>query len=135
VNKMSERILKMAQKASSEALAKQTQEGLYKVFIELRCGGVAKEIKAGRNVTGNAAYGVRMCVHDKIGPRVNVETLKFIPMTKRAEEIEKKTVAYIDLILKNGGFKPLPSDLISQLRKKDKAFEQKIKKRRAERKK
>ena len=129
------KILKMAHRASAEALAKQTQDGLYKVFKVLKCGGVAKEIKAGRNVSGNAAYGFRMCVHSRLGPTVNVDTWKFNPMTKRAKEIEQGFVKNINGMLKNGGFKTLPPDIISKLRAKDKSFEQKMKKRRAERKK
>ena len=133
--KMSERILKMAQKAADEALKKQIQVGLAKVFTELSCKGVAKEIKAGRNVLGNVAYGIRFCVHEKLGPRVDPETLKFSPMTKKAKLMEKKFIKYTNFLLKQGKFKPLPSDLVSKMRKKDKAFEQKIRKRRAERKK
>ena len=132
---MSERILKMAQKAANEALKKQVQVGLSKLFTELSCKAVAKEIKAGRNVTGNVAFGIKMCVHDKVGPTVNVDTLKFNPMTKKAKLMEKKFIKYTNFLLKQGKFKPLPSDLVSKMRKKDKAFEQKIRKRRAERKK
>ena len=129
------KILREAQRIADEALKKQIQVGLAKVFTELSCKGVAKEIKAGRNVSGNAAYGIRMCVHGKLGPRVDPETLKFYPMTAKAKKIEKGMIKYTNLLLKNAKFKPLPSDLVSQLRKKDKAFEQKIRKRRAERKK
>jgi len=39
-------------------LKKQTQDGLAKVYDAAGCGGVAKEIRAGRNVTKNAEYGI-----------------------------------------------------------------------------
>lgn len=129
------KILREAQRIADEALRKQVQVGLAKVFTEVSCKAVAREIKAGRNVTGNAAYGIRLCVHGKLGPRVDPETLKFYPMTAKAKKIEKGYIKYTNLLLKNAKFKPLPSNLISQMRKKDKAFERRVRKQRAERRK
>ncbi|MHC3128750.1 MAG: hypothetical protein IBV52_01555 [Candidatus Bathyarchaeota archaeon] len=117
------------------ALKKQTQEGLFKLFNLLSCKGVAKEIKAGRNVTGNVEFGIRMCVHDRFGPRVDVKTMKFYPQTAKSKKIEKKFVNTTNKLLEIGGFRKISPKFLAKLKQKDKAFEQKIKKRRAERKK
>ena len=61
-----------------ETLRKQVMVELAKVFTELNYKAVGREIKAGRNVTGNVAYGIRLCVHGKVGPRVDPETLNFL---------------------------------------------------------
>lgn len=126
---MSEKVLKAVEKRLDKKLKKQTQDGLYTVFKELRCGAVARDIKAGRNVTGNSAVGFRLCVHDRLGPRYDPTTGKFSPMTANGKRIEKKFEENINGLLESGGFKPMPSNLIPNLRKKDKAFEQRVKKR------
>lgn len=125
-----EKELKKVKKILDDDLKKQTQEGLYKVYKELGCLGVAKEIRAGRNVTKNAEYGIRMCVHSKIGPRVDPETLEFYPMTKKGKEILEKFVPTVDKYLDNAGFKKMSPALLSDLKRKDKDFEQMIKERR-----
>lgn len=127
---MAEAILRKAKRISAEALKKQTQEGLAKIFSELSCKGVAKEIKAGRNVVGNVEYGLRLCIHDKLGPRVNVETRKFIPMTDRDKEIEEQMVKLMNKALENGGFRKVSPTLIPTLRKKDEEFKQRVESRR-----
>lgn len=123
-------VLRKVKKMTREALQKQTRDGLSKIFTELSCKGIAREIKAGRNVSGNAAFGIRMCVHNKIGPRVNVKTMKFSPMTKRAKQIEKGFVDKVNFLLKNADYSPMPSDLISRMRKKDADFKKEVAKRR-----
>lgn len=130
---MSARMLRQVEKVAEQALKKQTQEGLAKIFSQLSCKGVAREIKAGRKVAGNVEFGIRLCVHEKLGPRVNVKTMKFTPMTTKAKKIEKKFVKFANVLLKNGGFRQVSPKLISDLAKKDKAFERKIAKRRKRR--
>lgn len=120
--------LNKVKKLLDSNLRKQTQDGLFEVYKELGCLGVAKEIRAGRNVTGNAEYGIRMCLHEKVGPRVNPDTLEFHPMTNKAMEIEEKFVDRIDKVLENGGFEKMSPSLLSGLRRKDEAFEERIRK-------
>lgn len=109
-------------------LKKQTQTGLAELYESLGCGGVAKEIKAGRNVAANAEYGIHICVHPKTAPRVNPETLEFFPQTKRGIELEEKFVDRVNIVLESGGFKRMPPSLLPNLRKKDREFENRIKK-------
>ena len=132
---MSEKVLKAIEKRLDKNLKKQTQDGLSEIFKLASCGGVAKEIKAGRNVTGNAAFGIRMCIHPKVGPRVDPTTLKFSPMTKRGKELEERFIDTTNLMLETGGFPRMRSDLLSKLRKGDKEFESEIKARRKKRRK
>ena len=109
-------------------LKKQTQDGLAKVYDAAGCGGVAKEIRAGRNVTKNAEYGIYICIHSKTGPTVNPDNMKFFPQTKRGKEVEGKFIGKVNEALAGGGFKRMSPSLLSDIRKKDKAFEQRIKK-------
>jgi len=127
---MSERLLRKVEKAAEVALKKQTQEGLAKIFTMLSCKGVAKEIKAGRNVSGNVEFGIRHCVHPKIGPRVNVKTWKFTRMTPKAKRIEKNFLKYANKMLTSAGFREVSPKLLTKLSQGDKAFERKIKTRR-----
>lgn len=123
------KVLKVVEKRLDNRLKKQTQDGLATVFKELRCGAIARKIKAGRNVTGNTTMGFRLCVHDRLGPRYDPIKRKFSPMSANGKRIEKKFEENINGLLESGGFKPMPSSLISNLRKKDKAFEKSVKKR------
>lgn len=127
---MAERIVRALEKKAELALKKQAQEGLAKIFSKLSCGGVAREIKKGRNVTGNVEYGIRLCVHDKIGPRVNVETMKFTPQSAKSKRLEKSFVDTANKLLESGGFRKTSPNLIAKMRQGDKAFERKIKQRR-----
>ena len=127
---MAERILGNLKKTTDLALKKQSQEGLAKIFSMLGCKGVAGQIKAGRKVTGNAEFGIRFCVHDKIGPRVNVETMKFSPQTQEAKQLEEAFVKNVNKLLEVGGFSKLSSGLLGKLREKDEAFERQVKSRR-----
>jgi len=121
---------KALKKAGDEALKKQTKEGFVKLFNVLGLKGVAKEIKAGRNVRGNVAYGIKHGVHDKLGARYNPSTGKFFPMTKKAKAMESRFITLSNKLLKAGGYKPLNKrELIAELRRKDAAFKKKIKNR------
>lgn len=127
---MSEKVLSAIEKRLQKNLKKQVQKGLAQVFKEVSCGAVAREIKAGRNVTGNAEFGVRMCVHPKVGPRYNPSTKRFFPQTKKGKRLEEQFIEKTNLMLETGGFRTMSPRLLSKLRKKDKAFEKRVKKRR-----
>ena len=125
------KILSSVKKTLDAKLRQQTQEGLAKVFTELRCGGVAKEIKGGRNVVGNVEYGIKMCVHEKLGPRVDPSDWSFTPQTKRGREMEHQFISLVNKTLENGGYPKLDQGkIIKQLRVKDRAFEKDIMQRR-----
>ena len=126
---MSERTLRAIEKRLDAKLKKQVQNGLAEVFDLASCKAVAREIKAGRKVTGNAEFGIRVCIHPKIGPRYDPSTKKFSPMTAKAKKLEKKYVNKVNDMLEAGGFRKMSPKLISGLRKKDKAFERRMKKR------
>ena len=122
--------LKTVKKALDNDLKKTARTGLSQAYKELGMGGVAKEIKAGRNVRGNAEYGVVMGVHNKLGPRYNMETKEFFPMTKRQREMEHKWIDNTNGLLKMAGEKPMnKASLLKKLRAKDREFAKKVKKR------
>ena len=122
--------LSRLERTLDKALKRQAQNSLSQIFKEAGCGAIAKDIKAGRNVTGNAAFGIRTCIHNKVAPRYNPTTKKFFPMTKRGKELEEEFIKTTNLMLENAGFKKMPSNLLSKLRQKDRDFEKRVKKRR-----
>jgi len=130
---MSEAVLSAVEKRLARNLRKQVQKGLGEIFELTNCKAVGREIRAGRNVTGNAEFGIRLCVHPKIGPRVDPTTLKFTPQSKRGKEMDEKFIKLTNDMLETGGFPKLPSDLLSSMRKEDKEFERKVKARRKKR--
>ena len=123
-------VLDALEKRFDKALQQQSRDALSEVYDLLSCKAIAREIKAGRNVTENAAFGIRICVHDKVGPRYNPTTKKFTPMSAKAKKIEEKFVENVNYLLETGGYKKLSPNIIPHLRKKDKEFEQRVKKRR-----
>lgn len=125
--KVAKAMLDRLEKKLDKAHKQQIQDGLAEVFTKLSCRAVAREIKAGRKVSGNAAFGFRMCVHEKLGPTVNIKTGKFYPQTQRNKNLEKKFEVFTNKLLKSGGFRLMPKNLIPALRKKDKAFEKRVK--------
>ena len=122
--------LKILEKSVDKSLKKQAREGLSTIYKKVGCDAVAREIKADKNVTRNAEYGIRMCVHSKVAPTVDPKTLKFFPQTKKQRDIEKGFVVNVNKLLSNAGYKKMSPSLLSDLRKKDKKFEQSIKLRR-----
>jgi len=126
---MSEKLLKAVEKRFDKKLRKQAQDALSEVYSELDCKGIAREIKAGRKVTGNAEFGIRMCVHPKVGPRFNPTTGKFTPMSARGRRLEEKFIENVDGLLESGGFRKMSSNLIPRLRKKDREFRERVKRR------
>ena len=128
------KVLSRLEKKLDKALKKQAQNALSEIFSEAGCGAIAKEIKAGRNVTGNAEFGIRLCIHNKIAPRVDPATLEFTPMSKRGKQLEKGFIKTTNLLLDNAGFPKMNPKLYDRLQKKDKEFERDIAKRRKERK-
>ena len=135
VKPVSDKVLSAIENRLQKKLKKQVQDGLATVFSEASCKAVAREIKAGRNVTGNAEFGIRMCIHSKTVPRVDPKTLEFTPQSKRGKEMDERFIELTNNMLETGGFKKMNPYLLSRLRKKDKDFEKEIKKRRAKRKK
>lgn len=129
---MSEAVLSAIEKRLAKNLKKQVQTGLAEVFSLANCKAVAREIKAGRNVTGNAEFGIRNCIHPKTAPRVDPTTLKFTPQSKRAKELDEKFIEKTNLMLETGGFPKMSPNLLSNIRKKDKEFEEEIKARKRE---
>ncbi len=130
---MSERVLKAVATRLEKNLRKQVQKGLAEVFELSNCTAVGREIRAGRNVTGNAEWGIRYCIHQKTSPRVDPSTLEFTPQSKEAKILDEKFIKLTNDMLETGGFPRLPSDLLSSMRKKDREFEREIKMRRGKR--
>ncbi len=126
---MSEKVLKAVEKRFDKKLRKQAQNGLSEVYRELGCNAIAREIKAGRKVTGNAEFGIRMCVHPKVGPRFNPTTGKFTPMSAKGRSLEERFIANVDGLLESGGFRKMSPSLIPRLRKKDREFKERVKRR------
>lgn len=122
--------IKTLEKSVDKSLKKQTKEGLSTIYKKMGCDTVAREIKAGKNVTRNAEYGIRICVHPKVAATVDPKTLKFSPQTKKQRDIEKKFVGNVNKLLSNAGYKKMSPSLLSDLKKKDKKFEESIKLRR-----
>ena len=132
---LEDKILKTTKAYYEAKLRKQVQTGFGKVFDELGMKGVANEIRHGRNVEGNVVYGIRHSVHDRLGPRVNVETGQFYPMTKKAKKIERNFIKYANKALASGGFIPFNAKaLISEMERSDLAFKKRVGKRYGKRK-
>ena len=127
---MSEKVLDAIATRLEKNLRKQVQKGLAEVFELANCTAVGREIRAGRNVTGNAEFGIRLCVHPKTAPRVDPTTLKFYPQSKRGKEIDEKFIKLTNDMLETGSFPKMDPNLLSSMRKKDKEFERDIKARR-----
>jgi len=132
-NRTIEGELRAVEKRLARNLRTQVQSGLAQVFSEAKCTAVGREIKAGRNVTKNAEFGIRTCIHPKTGPRVDPITLKFSPQSKRGRELDEKIIEKTNLMLETGGFSKMSPTLLSNLRKQDKEFEEEIKARKRER--
>jgi len=128
-------VLSAIEKRLAKNLREQVQKGLAEVFTLASCKAVGREIKAGRNVTGNAEFGIRTCIHPKTGPRVDPTTLKFTPQSKRGKKLDEQFIEKTNLMLETGGFKKMNPNLLSNLRKNDKEFEREVAVRRKKRKK
>jgi hypothetical protein len=103
--------------------------GLAKTFDIFGYKAVAREIKAGRNVRGNAIYGVNMA-HDRFGPHYDLENKKFLPQTKAMREKEHRFVFLVNKALDGAGEMPIPTaQLFTKFREKDKAFQERVKNR------
>jgi len=127
---MSEKVLEAVATRLEKNLRKQVQKGLAEVFELANCTAVGREIRAGKNVTGNAEWGIRYCIHQKTAPRVDPSTLKFTRQSKEARGLDEKFIKLTNDMLETGGFPRLPSDLLSSMRKKDREFEREISERR-----
>ena len=126
---MSEKVLSAIADRFERNLRKQAQNALAEVFTETGCKAVGREIKAGRKVTENAEFGIRVCVHPKIGPRFNPTTGKFYPMSAKGKRLLSKFVSTTNDLLETGGFRKMSPSLIPNLRKKDREFQESVKRR------
>ena len=116
-------------KALKEDLKKKWCDGLAKTFDIFGYKAVAREIKAGRNVRGNAIYGLNMA-HDRFGPRYDLENKKFLPQTKTMKEKEHRFVILVNKALVGAGEMPInTAQLLKKFREKDKAFQERVKSR------
>ncbi len=129
-----EAVLSAVEKRLAMNLRKQIQSGLAEVFELANCTAVGREIIAGRNVTKNAEWGIRHCVHAKTAPRVDPSILEFTPQSKKAMELDEKFIKLTNDMLETGGFPRMSPTLLSDMRKKDKEFELEIAARRRKRK-
>lgn len=129
----SEEVLSAVEARLAMNLRKQVQKNLGEVFELTGCTAVGREIKAGRNVTENAEFGIRVCVHPKSGPRVDPTTLKFTRQSKRGRELDEKFIKLTNEMLETGGFPLMDPDLLLNMRKRDKEFEQDVAARRRKR--
>ncbi len=126
---MSEKVLNAIADRLERNLRKQAQNALAEVFTETGCKAVGREIKAGRKVTENAEFGIRVCVHPKIGPRFNPTTGKFTPMSAKGNRLLSQFVSTTNDLLETGGFRKMSPSLIPNLRKKDRDFQEMVKRR------
>jgi len=126
---MSEKVLNAIADRLERNLRKQAQSALAEVFTETGCKAVGREIKAGRKVTENAEFGIRVCVHPKIGPRFNPSTGKFTPMSAKGKRLLSQFVSKTNDLLETGGFRKMSPTLIPNLRKKDREIQEMVKRR------
>lgn len=125
--KYATKALDRLEKLMNAKLKKQVQEGLTIAFDKLSCKGVASQIRKGKDITGNVEYGIKHCVHPKIGPRVNPTTGEFFPQTKQGRVLEHRFIETVDKILESGGFRKTNPKLLVQIRKGDRQFQKKMK--------
>ena len=79
----------------------------------------------------NVEYGIRTCIHPKIGPLVDPATLSFTPQSKKARLLEHKGIDLLNKTLSNGGFPTVDkSALLKRMRVDDRGFEKDIMQRR-----
>jgi hypothetical protein len=130
---MSKKVLDAMATRLEKNLKKQVQKNLAEVFDYASCKAVAREIRAGRNVTGNAEWGIRFCIHSKTSPRVDPKTLEFTPQPEKAKKLDEKFIKLTNDMLESGGFPKMDPNLLSRMRRQDKEFERDIAKRRKER--
>jgi hypothetical protein len=116
-------------KSMKEDLRKKWINGLAKTFDVFGFKAVAREIKAGRNIRGNALYGVNMA-HDRFGPRYDLENKKFLPQTKAMKEKEHRFIFLINKALEGAGEMTINTGVIfKSFREKDKKFQERVKNR------
>jgi len=126
---MSEKVLTAITNRLEKNLQKQAQNALAEVFTLTGCKAVGREIKAGRKVTENAEFGIRVCVHPKIGPRFNPTTGKFTLMSSKGNRLLSQFVSKTNNLLETGGYRKMSPNLIPNLKKKDREFQEMVKRR------
>jgi hypothetical protein len=128
------KVLRAVEKRLDAKLKAQTCDALSEYFSLSKCGGVANEIKKCKspaNVRDNVEYGIRTCIHPKIGPRVDPTTWSFTPQSKKARLLEHKGIDLLNKTLENGGFPTVDKGaLLKRMRVEDRDFEKDAQQRR-----
>lgn len=129
LTKTQTKFLNKIEKGLDADLKKKWLNGLAKTFDIFGYKTVAREIKAGRNVRGNALYGINMA-HDRFGPRYDLENKKFLPQTKAMKEKEHRFVVLVNKALEGAGELAINTTVIFKtFREKDKKFQERVKNR------
>lgn len=126
-DKRNRKILVGIENRLDDNLKIQAQDAIAELYTDLGGAAMAKEIKAGRNVVGNVEFGIKILVHNKVGPRYDPTTKKFTPMSAKGRQLEDDFVKNMNGLLENGGFKKINPNLIPNLRKRDIDFEKEVK--------
>mgnify|MGYP001216052783 CR=1 FL=1 len=124
LTKTDQKKLKSVEKALDKDIKLKYREGLSKTFGVFGLKGIAREIKAGRNVRSNVILGVQT-VHG--GPRYNLDTKEVTPQSKKSRELEHKLIYKLSEGLVLAGESPLNKEaVIKALRAKDRAAEKRM---------
>jgi len=124
LTKTDQKKLKSVEKALDKDIKLKYREGLAKTFRVFGYTGIAREIKAGRNVRGNVILGVQG-IHK--GPRYDMDTKEIIPQNKKSRELEHKLISKLSEGLVLAGEAPLNKEaIIKAFRVKDRAFEKRM---------
>jgi hypothetical protein len=129
LTKSDQKKLKGIENLMSKELKLKWLNGLAKTFDVFGFKAVAREIKAGHNVRGNALYGINMA-HDRFGPHYDLEKKKFIPQTKSMREKEHRFVSLVNKALEGAGETRInTADIFVKFRVKDREFQERVKNR------
>ena len=124
LTKTDQKKLKSVEKALDKDIKLRYLEGLSKVFAIAGLRGIAREIKAGRNVRGNTILGLQT-IHR--GPTINLETKEVFPQSKKSRELEHKFISAVAVALKHSGEGSLDKEaVIRAFRAKDRAAEKRM---------
>jgi len=127
LTKTDQKKLKSVEKALDKDIKLQYREGLAKTFKSVGYTGIAREIKAGRNVRGNVILGLQG-MHS--GPRYDSDAKEIVPQSKKSRELEHKLVSKLSEALVLAGESPLNKEaVIKAFRVKDRAFEKRMRSR------
>jgi hypothetical protein len=124
LTKTDQKKLKSVEKALDKDIKQQYRDGLAKTFDVIGLKGIAREIKAGRNVRSNVILGIQT-LHS--GPRYDLSTKEVVPQSKRSRELEHKLISKLNEGLVRAGETPfIKENIIKALREKDRASEKRM---------